>query len=351
MPYMRTDLQDTVFLMVQTYGQQSVEKTMEVLKEMKRTDLAQRLSDCSSLPRKKHSVDERRSALIHKVATMAAVKHLHLEYLNNLNNNELQDFQRFLRNIFHLRNLLYSSTWLNKLSTRADIVNLVVDELGLQSVEVIRDFFMHMNRTDLVQKLPESSSASREKHSVDEHGAALLKREKELEAVRQILLETLNEFSQKDLGKFILLLPFTCFKMSLPQIQMYPNRTEDLVDLMVDELGHQSVEATMEVLTDMNRPDLMLRLSESSSEKRQPSLFHTEASMTSVKEKLLETPENFSFSELEHFKRVLQQRVTKRGFQKIPASQLETADRADVVQLIVKTCSEESVEAVREQLR
>nr|XP_024655555.1 NACHT, LRR and PYD domains-containing protein 1b allele 5-like isoform X6 [Maylandia zebra] len=55
--------------------------------------------------------------------------------------------------------------------------------------------------------------------------------------------------------------------MSLPQMvrYWYPNRTEDLVDLMVDELGHQSVEATMEVLTDMNRPDLMLRLSESSS--------------------------------------------------------------------------------------
>lgn len=51
--YMRTNLQHTVFLMVQTYGQQSVEKTMEVLKEMKRTDLAQRLSDCSSLPRSK----------------------------------------------------------------------------------------------------------------------------------------------------------------------------------------------------------------------------------------------------------------------------------------------------------
>lgn len=100
--------------------------------------------------------------------------------------------------------------------------------------------------------------------------------EKEQEAVRQILLETLNEFSQKDLGKFILLLPFTCFKMSLPQMEryQYPNRTEDLVNLMVDKLGHQSVEATMEVLTDMNRPDLMLRLSESSSGETKQSLIN-----------------------------------------------------------------------------
>ncbi|XP_076746413.1 uncharacterized protein LOC112431633 isoform X4 [Maylandia zebra] len=267
MRYMRTDLQDTVFLMVQTYGQQSVEKTMEVLKEMKRTDLAQRLSDCCSLPRKKHSVDERRSALIHKMATMAAVKHLLLETLNDLSDEELKKFKRLLQTILPWRNLSFFSYRLSRSSTRADIMNLMMDELGHQSVEVTREVFMHMNRTDLVQKLPESSSASREKHSVDEHGAALLKRVKEQEAVRQILLETLNEFSQKDLGKFILLLPFTCFKMSLPQMvrYWYPNRTEDLVDLMVDKLGHQSVEATMEVLTDMNRPDLMLRLSESSS--------------------------------------------------------------------------------------
>ncbi|XP_025766934.1 uncharacterized protein LOC100692820 [Oreochromis niloticus] len=279
MSYMRTDLQDTVFLMVQTYGQQSVETTMEVLKEMKRTDLAQRLSDCSSLPRKKHSVDERRSALIHKVATMAAVKNLLLENLNELNNNELQKFMRFQQIFFPQMNVSYSYWRLNP-SVRADtmkryqyinrtddLVDLMMDELGQQSVEVTREVFMYMNRTDLVQKLPESSSASREKHSVDEHGAALLKRIEELEAVTQILLETLNEFSQKDLRKFILLLPFTCFKMGLPQMERYwyPNRTEELVDLMVDKLGHQSVEVIKEVLTDMNRPDLMLRLSESSS--------------------------------------------------------------------------------------
>nr|XP_024656557.1 uncharacterized protein LOC112432184 [Maylandia zebra] len=174
--YMRTDLQHTVFLMVLIYGQQSVEKTMEVLKEMKRTDLAQRLSDCSSLPRKKHSVDERRSALIHKMATMAAVKHLLLETLNDLSDEELKKFKRLLQTIIPWRNLSFFSRRLSRLSNRADTVNLMMDKLGHQSVEVTREVFMHMNRTDLVQKLPESSSASREKHSVDEHGAALLKR-------------------------------------------------------------------------------------------------------------------------------------------------------------------------------
>ncbi|XP_063341100.1 uncharacterized protein LOC134635628 [Pelmatolapia mariae] len=264
--YLMSGLLNTVFLMVLTYGQQSVEKTMEVLEEIRRTDLAQRLSDCSSLPRKKHSVDERRSALIHKMATFTAVKHLLLEHLNDLNNDEYRTFKKLLLMIHPWMDpWMDGSSFLSPSPSKTVFVNLMMGKLGQQSVEVTREVFMRMNRTDLVQKLSESSSASREKHSVDEHGAALLKRGKALEAVRQILLETLNEFSQKDLGKFILLLPFTCFKMGLPQIEMYKNRTEDLVDLMVDELGHQSVEVTMEVLTDMNRPDLMLRLSESSS--------------------------------------------------------------------------------------
>ncbi|XP_039475828.1 uncharacterized protein LOC116331569 [Oreochromis aureus] len=159
--YMMSDLQDTVFLMVQTYGQQSVEVTMEVLKEMKRTDLAQRLSDCSSLPRKKHSVDERRSALIHKVATMAVVKYLLFQTLNDLSDEELKKFKRILQMIYPSRTISHYS-FFSPSSTRADVVNLMVEEFGQQSVDVTRDFFMYMNRTDLVQKLPESSSASRD---------------------------------------------------------------------------------------------------------------------------------------------------------------------------------------------
>lgn len=42
------DKGETVELMVEIYGQQSVEVTREVLKKMSRTDLAQKLSDISS---------------------------------------------------------------------------------------------------------------------------------------------------------------------------------------------------------------------------------------------------------------------------------------------------------------
>ncbi|XP_063341101.1 uncharacterized protein LOC134635629 [Pelmatolapia mariae] len=237
-----TGLQDTVFLMVLTYGQQSVETTMEVLKKMKRTDLAQRLSDCSSLPRKKHSVDERRSALIHKVATMAAVKHLLLESLNDLNNEELKKFKRLLQIFFPVGSLSYVSRRLSPSSVRADVVNLLVDKLGQQSVEVTREVFMCMNRTDVVQKLSESSSASREKHCVDEHGAALLKRKAAMGSVGEIVLEPLSCLTQRDLQKFRLLLQLTCFKKELPQIESeYTETKDELVDQMVDKLGQQSV--------------------------------------------------------------------------------------------------------------
>lgn len=87
-------------------------------------------------------------------------------------------------------------------------------------------------------------------------------------AVKELLLETLNDLSYKDLMKFKLLLQFTFFKRSLPNVLWEQLRTTDsadrLVDLMV-ECGQQSVEVTMEVFMDMNRTDLVQRLSETSS--------------------------------------------------------------------------------------
>ncbi|XP_039475830.1 uncharacterized protein LOC116320693 [Oreochromis aureus] len=366
MPYKWTNLQDTVFLMVQTYGQQSVEMTMKVLKEMKRTDLAQRLSDCSSLPRKKHSVDERRSALIHKMATMAAVKHLLLQTLNYLNNEELKKFKRLLQIFFPLGTLSYISWRLSPSSTRAAVVNLMMDELGQQSVEVTRDFFMRMNRTDLVQKLSESSSASREKHSVDEHGAALLKREEALTAVRNILVEILRHLNQKDLEEFNLLLQFTRFKMGLPQIKTYTNMRDELVNQMVDELGHQSVEVIREVLTDMQRTDLVQRLSESSSglkDKQFPPLSQRVSNVTSVDftqfsfdsvetmesliELLLETLADLSDSELENFMEILE----REGGSLSPTSLSDVQDVQDVVFLMVRTFGQQSVKKIVEVLK
>ena len=52
-PWLVADMQDIVFLMVKTFGQQSLEKTKKVLSEIKRRDLVKRLSDRSSRPKSK----------------------------------------------------------------------------------------------------------------------------------------------------------------------------------------------------------------------------------------------------------------------------------------------------------
>ncbi|XP_035528157.1 NACHT, LRR and PYD domains-containing protein 1b allele 2-like [Morone saxatilis] len=90
-------------------------------------------------------------------------------------------------------------------------------------------------------------------------------------AVRKILFETLNGLSFKELEKFKFLLQFTYFQKSLPQISerqmLFAHSAEELVDLMVENLveNQQSVEVTKEVFMDMDRTDLVQRLSETSS--------------------------------------------------------------------------------------
>lgn len=97
--FMMADLQDTVFLMVPTTGQESVEMAKKVLKKLNRTDLVQRLLDRSSGPTSKtiktkhmsvtklihnvffylnfsserHPGDEHLSALIHNVSSSTSV--------------------------------------------------------------------------------------------------------------------------------------------------------------------------------------------------------------------------------------------------------------------------------------
>lgn len=48
-----TDMQDAIFFLVQLYGQESLEKTKEVLEKMKWTDFVKRLSDSSLAPQSK----------------------------------------------------------------------------------------------------------------------------------------------------------------------------------------------------------------------------------------------------------------------------------------------------------
>ncbi|XP_063341009.1 uncharacterized protein LOC134635565 [Pelmatolapia mariae] len=273
-----TDVQDVVFLMVRTFGQQSLEKIVEVLKEMERTDLAQRLTDSSSEAQNKH-LDEHLSALIHKVATMAAVTDLLLETLEDLSDQDLMEFRRFLQ----FTRFQKSLPQIKLSNDRREIVNLMVDELGHQSVEVIREVLTDMQRTDLVQRLSESSSGlkaagssaegfdveetEKEKHSEDERWPALIHKVETMESDIELLLETLDALNYRELEEFKQNLPQTHHKYYSVFSWMWYMRTglQDTVFLMVQTYGQQSVEKTMEVLKEMERTDLAQRLSDCSS--------------------------------------------------------------------------------------
>ncbi|XP_049900901.1 uncharacterized protein LOC126390570 [Epinephelus moara] len=346
------DRQVIVFLIVLAYGQQSVEKTKEVLKKMTKTDLVQRLSHSSSQSKKKR-LDEHRSALIQKVATMAVVKQLLLETLNSLSDKELEEFKKFLMWIICQKKLKAMSSPITLTTDRAEIVDLMLQTYSQQSVSLTREAVKKMNRTDLMQRLSKPSSELEEKHSVDEHQTAVL----EKAAVKQILLETLKDLSSKELEKIKWLLQFTQFQKGLPRTswkQLYwADSTKELVDLMVQTCGQQSVEVTKEVFMDMNRTDLVKKLSVMSSrmkEKHPSEWLQKVVTMTSLMDKLFETLKDLSYTELKQFKHVLQHTTVKKGLPKISRQRMETASRDEIVELMVEIYGKQSVEVTRRVL-
>lgn len=83
-------------------------------------------------------------------------------------------------------------------------------------------------------------------------------------AVKDLLLETREDLSDQGLKEFMWFLQFTCFQRGLPQFPPSTNR-KHIVNAMVQTCGQQSVEVTIDVFRDMQRADLVQRLSESSS--------------------------------------------------------------------------------------
>ncbi|MEQ2257027.1 hypothetical protein ILYODFUR_030215 [Ilyodon furcidens] len=158
---MKADLQDTVVLMVQTYTSHPVDIMVEVFKRMKRADLEFAVTKTTE---KKPFESKRTSALIRKVATMAAVKKLLLETLNCLNHGEFEVFKRLLQRKDDQEDFSVSETW-TEIQSRKDLVNVMVGELGPRSVEKTRKIFMDMNITGLLKMFPETSFGMKEKPS------------------------------------------------------------------------------------------------------------------------------------------------------------------------------------------
>ncbi|XP_043973296.1 uncharacterized protein LOC122831280 isoform X2 [Gambusia affinis] len=301
------DLQDVVIFIIQTHRKKSLMVTRDVLEGIRREDLVQRLSSSSA---SREMPLGKQPALIHKVATMTAVKDVLLETLDDLNEPEFNElklllqFTNFQRNIPLLSwNGLYSAD-------RTRMVDLLVDKCGKQSVEVIREVLLDLNRTDLVLRLPETSSSSKEKLSMKLNSAFLQKVEK-LEFVTELLLETLEELHEKEIRKFLEITESKIDHLSGYMLfYHFPNVRYIVVGLVLTYF-HQSVEKTMDALKEMKKDDLITKLSDRSSGlKEKPSagqhgsaLIHKVATMAAVRQQLLETLDKLTQEEfMEKFK-------------------------------------------------
>ena len=78
--------------------------------------------------------------------------------LNDLSDEELKNFKKFLQLTVFQKDLPDILWMLKYRADRADIVNQMVHTYGQQSVELTREVFMDMNRTDLLQRLSKPSS-------------------------------------------------------------------------------------------------------------------------------------------------------------------------------------------------
>ncbi|XP_047454092.1 uncharacterized protein LOC125015984 isoform X7 [Mugil cephalus] len=363
------NLQDTVFTLVQSFGQRSVNVTMEVLQKMEMTDLRKRLSDSSSGRTKKHSVDEHQSALIQKVATMAAVKQLLVETLEHLPYWELNRFMVHLQSIVYQRNPSYvprTDIGMNYTSLSSDILDMMMEELGLQSLEVTREILEKMNRTDLVQRFLKTSSEL--KASSASAGAAggnlttgeqqqipLSHRVELMVSVIELLLETLADLTDIQLIDFHHHLSgiHSLRYDYMSKLMKHYTDLQDTVLTLVQRFGQRSVEVTMKVLQKMKMTDLMKRLSDSSSGPTKKPLdehlsaqIHKVATLAAIRELLLETLKDLSEQELSKVQWLLQFTCFQKNLPQLSV----TGDSAAVVDQMMRTCGQQSLEVIMEVL-
>lgn len=90
---------------------------------------------------------------------MVATEELLLETLSGLSYRDLKNFKWFLQFWLFQRNRPnVSREQLQMEDSAALLMNLMVEKCGQQSVEVTREVFMDMRRTDLVELLETSSA-------------------------------------------------------------------------------------------------------------------------------------------------------------------------------------------------
>lgn len=136
-----TDPQEMGIFIVQTFGEESLAVTQDALEDIGRTDLAQ-ASPHKDTSFRRMSMERNPSKLIHKVATMAAVRELLLEVLDELKREEFLEIVK--------RGRLDISPRLDFVSARAELVNEMIN-FGLQSLKRMKELLFKINRSDLAK--------------------------------------------------------------------------------------------------------------------------------------------------------------------------------------------------------
>ncbi|XP_038163621.1 uncharacterized protein LOC119798299 [Cyprinodon tularosa] len=134
-------------ILVLAYGQQSEDKISDFLTPPRHSPLRPGKSSSET------EVDEKRSALIRRVATLSALRQLLVEILTELSDDELNEFTASLQ-VKVWWSIPQLSLW-NR-SDRSAIVDLMMEELGPRSVDVTKQLLTELKRTDLLQRFPAS---------------------------------------------------------------------------------------------------------------------------------------------------------------------------------------------------
>nr|XP_020482795.1 uncharacterized protein LOC109977392 [Labrus bergylta] len=341
---------ELVYLMVR--NQQPVEVTKEVLLDMNRTDLVERLMGTDSGLQEEHSMDEEPLSLTQRVEKMTSVLELLVEIIACLTENQYKIFKQLIRNEGYNTYKSYNPRLLGQ-TNHQDTACVTVLTFGQNSVVKTMKILKKMNRTDLVQKLLETSSSFKKKRS-DEPRSVLLEKAATMAAVKELLLEILHSLNNGELRKFkkFLLSAFQEDSKDIPHLLRYSNDRTAILDVMVQTYGRQSVDETREILKKLHRVDLMQMFSETSSEPKvdehQPPVFEKTVK-EDVEHVLSETLSGLKLEEFEKFKWVLQLTYFQRSFTRIQWHDMEWATTPDeLVYLMVR--NQQPVEVTKEVL-
>ncbi|KAK1895677.1 NACHT LRR and PYD domains-containing protein 1 like [Dissostichus eleginoides] len=220
----------TVEQIIQIFGQQCVEITMEVLKDINRTDLRQRLTKPCSELKEMYSVDEHRPAQS-EGAPIAEEKEILLKTLKDLSGDERYRFQWLLQFTYFMKSISFCYGYPYRTKRASSLVNQMVKTFGPQSLEVTKETILRLK---------------------DKHPFKPLKKEVTVASLEEKLLETLKDLSDGELENF---------KRGLQRISSQRLETAgrvEIVDLMVEIYGQQSMEVTMEILKKMKEDDYCL---------------------------------------------------------------------------------------------